>query len=83
MHRIADIKKRREDRFWENRMKLATVQKQVDFDREVLAHQNLVKNRPEKEEVLERIRAREAVREEEKQERKGQQRGRMVVEEEL
>lgn len=38
MQRISDIKQRREDRFWENRMKLARVQKQVDFEREVLTH---------------------------------------------
>ena len=33
MKRIADIKQRREDRFWENRMKLSKVQKQVDYER--------------------------------------------------
>jgi len=33
MKRIADIKQRREDRFWENRMKLAAVQKAQDIDR--------------------------------------------------
>jgi hypothetical protein len=46
MQRIADIKQRREDRFWENRMKLAKVQKQVDIEREVIKHTTLLKETP-------------------------------------
>ena len=64
MQRIADIKKRREDRFWENRMKLANVQKQQDIEREVLVHGELLSDKNKKEELVERIREREAVRQE-------------------
>ncbi len=66
MQRISDIKKRREDRFWENRMKLARVQKQTDIEKEVLIHGELLKDKGKKEELIERIKEREAVREEEK-----------------
>ena len=64
MQRIADIKKRREDRFWENRMKLANVQKQQDIEREVLVHGELLSDKNKKEELVQRIREREAVRQE-------------------
>ena len=66
MQKIADIKQRREDRFWENRMKLARVQKQVDIEREVLTHNNLI-DREQKEQVVEKVREREAARQEAKQ----------------
>lgn len=33
MKKIADIRKKREDRFWENRMKLARVQKLEDVNK--------------------------------------------------
>ena len=66
MQRISDIKKRREDRFWENRMKLARVQKQTDIEKEVLIHGELLKDKGKKEELIERIKERETVREEEK-----------------
>jgi hypothetical protein len=48
MKRIADIKQRREDRFWENRMKLARVQKQQDIEREVLVHGDLLADKEKK-----------------------------------
>ena len=32
MNKIADIRKRRENRFWENRMKLAKIQKIEDIN---------------------------------------------------
>jgi hypothetical protein len=66
MHRIADIKQRREDRFWENRMKLARVQKQGDIEREILVHGQLLSDKGKKEELVERIKEREAVRQEDK-----------------
>lgn len=83
MQRISDIKQRRENRFWENRMKLAKVQKQVDVEREVLTHENLLSDKQKKEELVERIRERENVRAQEKQEQRQKQKGKMVVEEEL
>jgi phage baseplate assembly protein W len=48
MKRLADIKSRREDRFWENRMKLAKVQKQQDIEREILVHGDLLKDKEKK-----------------------------------
>jgi hypothetical protein len=83
MQRISDIKQRREDRFWENRMKLAKVQKQVDVEREVLTHGNLLADKQKKEELQERIRERENARSQQKQEQRQRNRGKMVVEEEL
>ena len=82
MKRIADIKLRREDRFWENRMKLAKVQKQVDIERELLKNDSLLKDGEKKEEMRERIKLREVDREEEKQEKRAKSKGRMMVVEE-
>ena len=83
MHRIADIKQRREDRFWENRMKLAKVQKQDDIHREVSTHGHLLEKSEKKEELISRVRERVVAREEEKQEKKKLlQKGKMMVEEE-
>lgn len=64
-------------------MKLAKVQKQVDVEREVLTHENLLSDKQKKEELVERIREREHVRAQEKQEQRQKQKGKMVVEEEL
>ena len=47
-------------------MKLASVQKQQDFEREVLVHGELLSDKNKKEELVERIREREVVRQEEK-----------------
>lgn len=47
-------------------MKLARVQKQTDIEKEVLIHGELLKDKGKKEELIERIKEREAVREEEK-----------------
>ena len=67
MHRIADMKQRREDRFWENRMKLADVQKQTTRDREVINNRTLVKETAENVAILEKVQEREKQRQEEKQ----------------
>lgn len=47
-------------------MKLASVQKQQDIEREVLVHGELLSDKNKKEELVERIREREVVRQEEK-----------------
>ena len=44
MQRISDIRKRREDRFWNNRMKLAKVQKIEDINVELRRGINLISN---------------------------------------
>ena len=63
-------------------MKLAKVQKQVDFEREVLNHNTLLRDGEKKEEMLERIKLREVAREEEKQEKRAKSKGKMMVMEE-
>lgn len=83
MKRIADIKQRREDRFWENRMKLARVQKQQDIEREVLVHGDLLSDKEKKQELVERIREREAERKEAKEELRNKHKGTIRIEEEL
>ena len=62
MERIKDIKKRREDRFWENRMRLARVQKQSDIENEVVKHASLLKEKEANEEMLLRLRENEKER---------------------
>ena len=62
MERIKDIKKRREDRFWENRMRLARVQKQSDIENEVVKHASLLKEKEINEEMLLRLRENEKER---------------------
>lgn len=62
MERIKDIKKRREDRFWENRMRLARVQKQSDIENEVVKHASLLKEKETNEEMLLRLRENEKER---------------------
>ena len=62
MERIKDIKKRREDRFWENRMRLARVQKQSDIENEVVKHASLLKEKEANEEMLLRLRESEKER---------------------
>ena len=47
-------------------MKLASVQKQQDIEREVSVHGELLSDKNKKEELVERIREREVVRQEEK-----------------
>jgi len=51
MKKIADIRKRREDRFWENRMKLARVQKQEDINKELEKHADLISDVQVREQV--------------------------------
>ena len=63
-------------------MKLAKVQKQVDYERQLLKHDSLLKDGEKKEEMLERIRVREIAREEEKQEKRAKSKGKMMVVEE-
>lgn len=53
MQRISDIRKRREDRFWNNRMKLAKVQKIEDINVELRRGINLISNQQVKEKVME------------------------------
>ena len=84
MSRIADIKQRREDRFWENRMKLARVEKKDNIEKEVINGVHLVSRNEKTEEMLERVRENVVARQEEKQEKRRQMsKGKMVVEEEL
>jgi hypothetical protein len=83
MKRIADIKQRREDRFWENRMKLARVQKQQDIEREVLVHGDLLSDKEKKLELVERIKEREVERKEAKEELRKKHKGTIRIEEEL
>jgi large subunit ribosomal protein L24e len=75
MKRIADIKQRREDRFWENRMKLARVQKQQDIEREVLVHGDLLTDKEKKQELVERIQEREVERKEVKEQLRQKHKG--------
>jgi|688.fasta_scaffold1935852_1 flagellar biosynthesis/type III secretory pathway chaperone len=75
MKRLADIKSRREDRFWENRMKLAKVQKQQDIEREILVHGDLLKDKEKKQELVERLKEREQERKEAKEEARKKHRG--------
>jgi hypothetical protein len=42
MKKIADIRKRRENRFWENRMKIARVQKIQNINNELAKHKDLI-----------------------------------------
>lgn len=83
MKRIADIKQRREDRFWENRMKLAKVQKAADIEREVLVHGDLLSDKEKQQEMVERIKVREAARQEEKAALRQKHKGTIRIEEEL
>lgn len=53
MQKISDIRKRREDRFWENRMKLAKVQKIEDINVELRRNVDLISNQEVKEKVVE------------------------------
>lgn len=53
MKKIADIRKKREDRFWENRMKLARVQKIEDVNVELRRNVDLISNNEVKEKVIE------------------------------
>ena len=44
MRKISDIRKKREDRFWKNRMKLAKVKKVKDIQHELDVHGDLMEN---------------------------------------
>ena len=79
MKRIADIKARREDRFWENRMKLARVQKQSDIEREVLVHGDLLSDKEKKQEMVERIKEREQERKEAREQLRRQTKGKGTI----
>lgn len=78
MKKITDIRQRREDRFWNNRMKLATVQKVEDMNREVEVHSDLISNKELKERIQENLR--ERLREKEEQNK--EKRGKIVMEQE-
>jgi large subunit ribosomal protein L24e len=52
MRRIEDIKHRRENVFWENRMRLAKVKKIEDLDRELVRHKDLIDDPEVKEKVM-------------------------------
>ena len=53
MNKIADIRKRRENRFWENRMKLAKIQKIEDINVQLRKNVDLISNPVIKEKVIE------------------------------
>lgn len=78
MKKITDIRQRREDRFWNNRMKLSAVQKVEDMNREVEVHSDLISNKELKERIQENLR--ERLREKEEQNK--EKRGKIVMEQE-
>lgn len=55
MRRIADIRAKREKRFWNNRMKLAKVKKIQDMEYEVSKHPHLISEVELREPLLEKI----------------------------
>lgn len=63
MKSIADIRKRREDRFWQNRMKLAQVQKLEDVNKELQKHADLISDKVIRERVKENQKERVKVKE--------------------
>ena len=66
MRKIADIRKRREDRFWENRMKLARVQQSQNLDRELEKHVDLIENKELAEKVKENLKEKVLLKQEAK-----------------
>ena len=58
MKKVADIRDRREERFWNNRMKLTTVNKVNHINREVETHNELISNKAVKERIQENIKER-------------------------
>lgn len=52
MKKIADIRKKREGRFWENRMKLANVIKARNIDNELEKHPHLIDNQDLVEKIM-------------------------------
>jgi len=54
MKKISDIRKKRENRFWENRMKLAQVKKVQDINDELEKHKHLISDAKVREQVEER-----------------------------
>lgn len=66
MRKIADIRKRREDRFWENRMKLARVQQSQNLDRELEKHVDLIENKELAEQVKENLKEKVLLKQEAK-----------------
>ena len=54
MKKISDIRKKRENRFWENRMKLAQVKKVQDINDELEKHKHLISDVKVREQVEER-----------------------------
>lgn len=71
MKKISDIRQRREDRFWNNRMKLANVQKIENMNKEVEVHSDLISNKELKERIQENIRERLKEKEEQNKEKRG------------
>jgi large subunit ribosomal protein L24e len=51
MKKIADIRDRREERFWNNRMKLAQVKNVEGLNRELEIHSDLISNKELKERI--------------------------------
>lgn len=51
MKKIADIRDRREERFWNNRMKLAQVKNVEGINRELEIHSDLISNKELKERI--------------------------------
>lgn len=62
MKKIADIRKKREDRFWENRMKLARVQKLEDVNKQLEKHADLISDATVRQQVKENERERVKVK---------------------
>ena len=45
MKKIADIRDRKEERFWQNRMKLSNVHKMAKMNKEIEIHTDLISNK--------------------------------------
>lgn len=71
MKKISDIRSRREDRFWNNRMKLASVSKVESINKEVEIHADLISNKELKERIQENVKERLRQKEEQNKEKRG------------
>lgn len=71
MKKISDIRQRREDRFWNNRMKLASVSKVEGINKEVEIHSDLISNKELKERIQENLKERLGQKEEQNKEKRG------------
>jgi len=71
MKKIADIRDRREERFWQNRMKLGKIQKVEGMNKEVEIHSELISNKDLKERIQENLKERLREKEEQNKAKRG------------